>query len=259
MDYPTRKPARQQPAGPVGRDGPQLDALVALLQAACRSARLDGPAARALAALGHERWVGVGTRLFDDGQRIDALWLVARGCVTVGNLDAGRHWRPTRAVQGGEWLDAASAWLDLPLAEQALAEADSTLVAFPIADVEALCATHPSVARVLLTLLARRVRQLTESTHGLLSKDVLARCAGWLVEALRGAEDGATVQLAQRKRSIASQIGATPETFSRTLRQLREMGAIDVEGYCIRVRDGEALQRLASAGATRSPGVPVPA
>jgi len=233
------------------RNPPRLEALAGLLRSACRPAPLSACAARALAALGRERQVNAGSHVFEPGAGVDALWLVTRGCVTVGRLDAGRHWRPTRAVQGGEWLDAASAWLDLPLAEQAVADADSTLIAFPIGGVEALCAAHPSLARALLTLLAGRVRQLTENTHGLLSKDVLARCAGWLVEAARVADDGATVLLAQRKCSIASQIGATPETFSRTLRQLREMGAIDVEGYRIRVRDGDTLQRLATLGVMR--------
>lgn len=227
---------------------PSLEALASQLQAACRPAMLQAPAACALAALGGERRVIAGSSPFGPAARVDRLWLVSRGCVTTGHLDGGRHWRATRTVQAGEWLDVASAWLDLPLAEQAIAETDSVLIGFPIAEVEHLCSTHPSLARVLLMLLAQRVRQLTESTHGLLSKDVLARCASWLVEAARITDDGTTVLLAQRKRSIASQIGATAETFSRTLRQLREMGVIDVEGYRIRVRDGAALERLAGMG-----------
>ena len=223
-----------------------VDALATLLQAACRPALLDDRAARRLAELGREHRVHAGSTLFEQAARANALWLVMEGCVTVGRREeAGRPWRATRTVQGGEWLDAASAWLDLPAAERAVAETDSVLAEFPLADVERLCASHPPLSRALLALLAKRVLQLTESTYGLLSKDVLARCASWLLEAARVADDGATGLLAQRKRSIASQIGATPETFSRTLRQLREMGAIDVEGYRIRLRDGAALRRLA--------------
>lgn len=154
-----------------------IDDLATLLQAACRPAALRAPAARALAALGRPHQLDGGAHLFDPGAHIDALWLVARGCIAVGHVDAAGHWRPVRTVQSGEWLDAASAWLDLPLAEQAVAEADSTLVAFAAAEVEGLCAPHPSIARVLITLLARRVRQLTENAHGLRSKDVLARVA----------------------------------------------------------------------------------
>jgi CRP-like cAMP-binding protein len=96
-----------------------------------------------------------------------------------------------------------------------------------------------------------RVRQLTENTHGLLSKDVLARCAEWLLSSMDAA--AGTVRMNQRKRSIASQLGATPETFSRTLRQLREKGTIEVDGYSIVVRDVQALRRMARyAGHDRS-------
>jgi CRP-like cAMP-binding protein len=227
---------------------PDIDALAAQLQAACRPATLDDRSARGLAELGRVHRVHAGSTLFEHAARAQALWLVMQGCLTVGHREeAGRPWRATRTVRGGEWLDAASAWLDLPAAERAVADTESVLVEFSLADVEKLCASHPPLARALLALLATRVLQLTESTYGLLSKDVLSRCAGWLLDAARATSDGVTVLLAQRKRSIASQIGATPETFSRTLRQLREMGAIDVEGYRIRVRDGAALRRLAGS------------
>jgi CRP-like cAMP-binding protein len=97
----------------------------------------------------------------------------------------------------------------------------------------------------LLALLAARVRELTENTHGLLSKDVLARCADWLLASMD--RNGGVVRISQRKRSIASQLGATPETFSRTLRRLREKGTIEVDGYSIIVRDVPALRRMAGA------------
>jgi CRP-like cAMP-binding protein len=232
---------------------PAIEALATLLQAACRPATLDDGTARRLAELGREHRIHAGSTLFEHATRANSLWLVNQGCVTVGrHEEAGRPWRATRTVHGGDWLDAASAWLELPAAERAVAETDSVLVEFPLVHVEGLCSAHPPLSRALLALLAKRVLQLTESTYGLLSKDVLARCAGWLLDTARVTGDGATVMLAQRKRSIASQLGATPETFSRTLRQLREMGAIDVEGYRIRVRDGAALRRLAGGGPTSS-------
>ena len=59
------------------------------------------------------------------------------------------------------------------------------------------------------------------------------------------------MRLAQAKRTVASQIGATPETFSRLLRQLREIGAIEVRGHRIDVLDTQALVRLAGVEAAR--------
>jgi CRP-like cAMP-binding protein len=220
--------------------------LAALLQIACGgpSVLAEGPA-RSLASISQLRKAKAGQMPLSDSDRAEALWLVAGGRVSAGNHDEAHQWRPTRSVQEGEWLDLASAWQHAALDEQCMAETDCILYGFPIDSVKSLCTREPDLAQVFLGLLARRVGQLTESTHGLLSKDVLARCASWLLDALEASGDGRSLLLTQRKRFIASQIGATPETFSRTLRQLREMGAIDVSGYCIEVRDAGKLQRLA--------------
>jgi CRP-like cAMP-binding protein len=164
-----------------------------------------------------------------------------------------QHWYPTRNVRGGEWIDAWTAWSGAPLVEGGIAESDCLVWELPLVDVDHVAGQHPGTLRALLALTATRVRRLTEEKHGLLSQDVLARCAQWLLDALPDSADGSTVVLSQRKRSIAAQIGATPETFSRMLRQLRERKAIDVEGYRIRVADPETLRKLAADGAQRRP------
>jgi CRP-like cAMP-binding protein len=224
---------------------------VELLHAALRPVRLSLAAARALAALGRRHHVTPGTLVLRRGDDARALWLLEQGSVSLGGHDVAQRWLSTRSVRGGEWIDAASAWLGSPLIEGALAESDCTLWEFNAGDVEHVCLLHPGLWRALLALLAARVRRLTGEKHGLLSQDVLARCALWLLDALADSPDGGTVVLAQRKRSLAAQLGATPETFSRTLRQLRESGVIEVQGYRIRVCDAAALRQLAIDGAPR--------
>jgi CRP-like cAMP-binding protein len=226
-------------------------ALAELLHAALRPARLSLTAARALAALGRRHHVGAGTPFLRRADEARSLWLLEKGSVSLGSHDGAQRWVSTRSVRGGEWVDAASAWLGSPLIEGALAESDCTLWEFKAADVEHVCILHPGLWRAMLSLLAARVRRLTGEKHGLLSQDVLARCALWLLDALADSPDGGTVVLAQRKRSLATQLGATPETFSRTLRQLRESGVIEVHGYRIHVRDVDALRRLTTDGAPR--------
>ena len=218
----------------------------ALLERAFSVAPLPSAAADAMAALAHEHRVRPAGTVFTRHDPATGLWLVVGGRVTVGGWESEQQWRQTHAVQDGDWLDAASAWLGGAFQEDAVAETDTVLLEFPVAAVKRACAAHPALARGLLALLALRIRQLTENTHGLLSKDVLARCADWLLTSMDAA--AGTVRMNQRKRAIASQLGATPETFSRTLRQLREKGTIEVDGYSIVVRDVQALRRMASRG-----------
>jgi hypothetical protein len=62
----------------------------------------------------------------------------------------------------------------------------------------------------------------------------------FLVKHLEAGHDRMEFALPFRKQLIANYLGITPETFSRTLKQLRDFG-IDVEGEKIRLRDAFAL------------------
>ncbi|TXT41412.1 MAG: Crp/FNR family transcriptional regulator [Comamonadaceae bacterium] len=53
------------------------------------------------------------------------------------------------------------------------------------------------------------------------------------------------VELQQRKRSIATQLGIAPETFSRVLRHLREQSLISGTGRVLNLVNPNALRSLA--------------
>lgn len=248
-ELPPRRPARADAASAAAT----ARALGDLLLKAVQPLRLSAIAAQALALRAKRHRVERGSPLLRRGEECHSLWLLERGTMSMGHHDATQHWYPTRSVRSGEWIDAWSAWSGAALVEGAIAESDCLVWELSIADVEHVASQHPGTLRAMLALCAGRVRRLTEEKHGLLSQDVLARCAQWLLDALPDSADGATVVLNQRKRSIAAQIGATPETFSRMLRQLRERRAIDVEGYRIRVCDAGMLRQLAADGAQRRP------
>lgn len=248
-EVPLRRPLRVDAAAAAAA----TRALTELLLKAVQPMHLSANAAQALAHRARRHRVERGSALLRRGDECRSIWLLERGTVSMGHHDAAQHWYPTRSVRGGEWIDAWSAWSCLPLVEGAIAESDCLVWELPIGDIDQVASQHPGTLRAMLALCAARLRRLTEEKHGLLSQDVLARCAQWLLDALPDSPDGATVVLSQRKRSIAAQIGATPETFSRMLRQLRERQAIAVEGYRIRVCDAELLRRLAADGAQRRP------
>jgi CRP-like cAMP-binding protein len=227
------------------------EALLTCLQNACLPGPVDAADIAALAALGRRHSFSSGACILREDDTVDSLWLVAEGTITMGTVDDSGHWRTSRTARAGEWLELTAAWLQLPLQQRAVAESAAVLYSFSVDDVEALYSRRPRLVRALLSMMALRARQLTENARSLACRDALSRCASWLLEESGRAGEGNSVRLAQAKRTVASQIGATPETFSRLLRQLREIGAIEVKGHRIDVLDVPALARLAGAEAAR--------
>jgi CRP-like cAMP-binding protein len=149
-------------------------------------------------------------------------------------------------VQGPAWLEANAAVLRLPNAMDAVAETDVCLRRIPLdAFRDALTGGSPAVHAVLSDV-ARAHRQQTELAVSRLSKDAEARCAEWLLRHAVNNDKGAcSVQLQQRKRLIAAQLGIAPETLSRVLRHLRERSLISGSGRTVNLVDPSGLRSLA--------------
>lgn len=219
-------------------------ALPLQLEQAFEPARPGADALRLLAGLGIARLRPARSVLLHDGDGASALWLLSHGVVSLGRHDALGHWRPVRCVHAGDWIDNESAWLGGRYLATALAETEICAYEFPLAGVEAALHAQPALARALLASVTQRARRVADDAHALLAKSVLARCAGWLIEELRSQAPASAIVLRQQKREIAAQLGTSPETFSRTLRQLREMRVIEMDHKRIDVRDAQALRRL---------------
>ncbi len=205
--------------------------------------------AQALDALMTRRTVIGGDWVFTHRTAARTLVLLLEGTVSVGHSDGGAM-APERLLHGPAWLDAASAWLtgaSHTLDARALGAA--VLVAeLPRSGLLALFSQRPALARGFLAVLADEARRLSLQTHELMHKDANSRLAAWLHRHLQLSTDAPPLlHLRERKRDIAAQLGMSPETLSRQMRQLSRCGLIEVSGYHVRVLDGAGLQRLAQA------------
>lgn len=149
-------------------------------------------------------------------------------------------------VQGPCWLDAAAALADRPCAVDMVADTRVQLRRVPLEDFKRHCDALPQEAQRLLQDLAQGYCEQTELAVSRLAQDAEARCAQWLLRNAHNAEDGGLrVVLQQRKRTIAAQLGIAPETFSRVLRHLRELGLIAGSGNVLSLPQPRALQAVA--------------
>lgn len=203
-----------------------------------------------LQALVTARDLPAGSLLVSRQQPARELLVLAHGDAALGFVQEGTPFQPERSLQGPDWLDPASAWLGGTPAQDAIALSDVRVLALPVAEVQALLLRRPELATPLLHVLAQQVRQLTTVAHDLMHKDAEARFSDWLIQrcvAVPDAPEQAVVTLHERKRDIAAQLGITPETLSRLLRQLSRKGLIEVRGYTVSVQDLGALRAIASS------------
>jgi CRP-like cAMP-binding protein len=149
-------------------------------------------------------------------------------------------------VVGPAWLEANAAVLDLPSAVDAVAETDVVLRRVPLADFRGYLAGGSVGTQAMLADVAQAHRQQTELAVSRLAKDAEARCAEWLLRHAESTDKGVcSVQLQQRKRLIAAQLGIAPETLSRVLRHLRERCLISGSGRVVNLVDPGGLRSLA--------------
>lgn len=200
-----------------------------------------------LSRLSRRRAVPAGSPVFKGDAIAHDLVLLLSGAVVLGTHDAVGALRTERSVTGPAWLDASSAWLELPFAMEALALSDSVVADLPLAGLLAEMAQQPRLARRLCTVLARQIHTLTIASRNLLHHDAPARFAQWLVDRCPAQRGACEIRLQARKRDIAQQLAMTPETLSRLMRSFVRQGLISVHGYRVQVPEPQALKALLNA------------
>ncbi len=188
-----------------------------------------------------------GAVLLRRGECSSQVLHVDQGRVMLGVLDKGVLQHQLGVVDGPFWLEAASGLLGLPHAVDAVAETEVCLHPVALSDFRTHVDSLPEPSRTLLTDLAKAQRQQTEVAVSRLAKDADARCAEWLLNhAERDTTSGRLqVNLSERKRTIAAQLGIAPETLSRMFKQLRERDLISGRGRVLQLVNLDALRQLA--------------
>ncbi|KAB7627783.1 Crp/Fnr family transcriptional regulator [Alkalilimnicola sp. S0819] len=121
----------------------------------------------------------------------------------------------------------------------------SNLILIPAAAVQQWVQEDGEFARAMLTCLGRQFHALARDVESLAGHSALVRVLRFLVNRVAEVAEGeATVSLLARKGVLASRLGLTPETLSRTLRELQERGLLGVRGDHLTVHDVAALRAL---------------
>jgi CRP/FNR family transcriptional regulator, cyclic AMP receptor protein len=192
-------------------------------------AELDPPELERFSRVAVPRSFPEGTRVFHEGDRSDACYIVRSGsfrvtrehsdgrAITLANLGPGDIFGELAMLDG----EVRSASVE--------ATSDGELLALPGGDVRALLGRHPEITVKLVAALVRRLRLANERISRQSFQTVPSRVAGVLSQLVAeegpgGEGSGLTIRMNQV--DLAQLAGTSRESVSRFLAELERAGVV---------------------------------
>lgn len=183
--------------------------------------------------------------LFREGEEPDFIYsFVEGGVVLVGG--AGEREAVIEFFGPGESVLLPAALLGLPYLVSARATSDGQALLIPATRLRQLVDEDVALAAQCARMLSRHWRVLIGQLKEIKTQSALERVARFLVSQSAQTSGAATVALPGMKKEVATRLGITPETLSRTLNKLRKCG-VEVDGDTLRIAAVEKVAALAES------------
>jgi CRP/FNR family transcriptional regulator, dissimilatory nitrate respiration regulator len=190
-----------------------------------------------------------GELVFSEGDAADGLYILYLGRVKIFKLSSDGKEQILHIIEPGEPFGEVAVFLGAAFPAYAEALEESTAVFFPRRAFVDLIKDDPYLAMNMLAILSHRLKYFTRLIEDLSLKEVPQRFAAYLLYG--SAEAGRDyVHLNIAKGQLASLLGTIPETLSRILGKMVQVGLIEVEGRKIMVLDRVALEAIVSGKQT---------
>jgi CRP/FNR family transcriptional regulator len=189
------------------------------------------------------------TLIFQAGEPGDRFFLVLGGRVRVMRTSSDGREQVLHLVGPGETFAEAALFEGGSFPADAQTLEPTTLAVFPRDGLVELLRREPDLTLRMFGNLTRRLREFVRLIEDLSLRDVPSRLAGFLLTRARpgGLAPGTAVPLPGRKADLASRLGTTPETLSRTLQRFAADGLIRSERRQVVILNPEGLKRIATA------------
>lgn len=188
----------------------------------------------ALERLVSVREVGKGEFLFHEAEPCNGFYVLMDGAVMLSRFGSGDgRETPLHQVLPGQSFAEAALFGGMPFPATAAATVASRVAFLPGPPFLALLRDQPDLALALLASQARWLQRLVTRLSQLGTQDAESRLRDWLRDSAGGAR---MVRIPGTKKSLAAQLGMSPETFSRALAALRKKGLVEAHGPNIHLK-----------------------
>jgi len=194
-----------------------------------------------LKAWGAARRLAKDELLFAAGDPAKGFYAVQSGEVRVYRMDGDGREVEVARLGPGEFLAEAAAFASDEYPSFAQATRDSTVLYFAKEDIWRRIESDPSLAKEFIALMAGKCLALNRRIESLGFLTVKQRLAQYLLTQCSG-RGQCLVNLPMKKGELARLLGTVNETLSRSLKQLRQEGTIEVKGSRIKIKNCPALR-----------------
>lgn len=184
-----------------------------------------------------------GTAVFNRGDAAVGLYILVDGQLKLGVTSPQGGEKIISIVSPGESFGEAILFMERQFPVYAQAILDSKVMLVPKSLIFSMLDHDPLFSRKMLAGLSVRMHQLVQDIEMLSLQSCTQRFIGYLLQISIDAPDASNITLPASKSTIASLLNLTPETLSRTLAKLQQMGLIEVNGKDVMITDVKKLRR----------------
>ena len=185
-----------------------------------------------------------GEIVIKQGDRASDFNGVLGGIVKLSVSGGRQKERIIDLIGAGQCFCMASAFLELPCPVTAsVLEPGRLLVLNRQAVMEAV-ASYPPLALRLFGRLSFQLYQQIRAAEADAASSAAERVVRWLLSHLESPGSSMTIDFPVNKKTTAASLNVTPETLSRVLRALRDLGLIEVARQHVTVLDVERLRAV---------------
>lgn len=184
-----------------------------------------------------------GTIIYLAGDKVGHFMILEAGQVKISQVAANGKEQLLKVLQPGDFDGEAALFNGDQRNVTATALVDSNVCQIEQGGFQKLLQKSPQLSVILLATMSQQINSLQEEKTLSSTADMAGKLAKYLVET-GAALDENPFKLPLKKKDIATYLGTTPETISRTFKQLTSKGLIEAKGSQVKIIDEDGLDML---------------